>query len=119
MNTVQSKTVLKGYFEVGDKPTQSQFSDLITSTVCNTPNATGGDTAEDVQIIAGNADNVGNGGSVVISAGNATGSGTDGAVSLTHPTGASITISTDGRIRIASPFGVTIVNTTTGDSANY
>lgn len=29
--TTQSKTVLKSYFETGDKPTQSQFGDLIDS----------------------------------------------------------------------------------------
>lgn len=32
-NTIQSKTTLKGYFETGDTPTQSQFDDLITTTV--------------------------------------------------------------------------------------
>lgn len=116
MNTVRTKTVLKSYFETGDKPTESQFSDFITSCVTSTPTATGADNAENVNIVAGGSGS-GNAGSVVITAGNST-SATDGSIQMNHPSGATITIGTDGRITISSPTGVTIRNTTTGDSTN-
>lgn len=119
MNTVRSKTVLKTYFETGDKPTQSQFNDLITSAVCSTPNATGADNAESVNIIAGSASSTGNAGSIVLNAGEASGTGVDGSVQLNHPSGASITIGTNGHITISSPNGITITNSTTGDSVSY
>ena len=118
MNTVRSKSVLKAWFNTGDKPTESQFSDLITTLAGSTPNATGSDSAESVSISGGNAFN-GSAGSITLNAGEATGSGTHGSITLTHPTGATFTIGTNGHITLASPHGVTIINTNTGDSVTY
>lgn len=118
MNTVRLKTVLKSWFVTGAKPTESQFSDLITTLVANTPNAAGGDNAEDITVQAGNSAAAGRGGSISLIAGQSV-AGTHGAVTLAHPSGAGITIGTDGRITISSPTGVIIRNSATGDSVSY
>lgn len=119
MNTVRLKTVLKTFFKVGSRPTESDFSDLITSMVANTPNVTGGDSAEAVNVAAGNASGTGNAGNVLIRSGQASGTGSHGTAQILHPSGASIIISANGRINITSPVGISITNSTTGDSVSY